>query len=83
MGQNIRNRATQTFFARYGKTMSCHFHSVLKAVIQLKGKYMKQLDGLQTLPEILNSSRFHPYFKVKLISYFKNITKYSFLFNIK
>ena len=52
------------FFCRSGETINRHFHQVLRSVIQLEEKFLKP-DGSQTSVEILNRSRFFPYFKVK------------------
>ena len=60
-------------FNRSREIISHHFHNVLKAIIELEGKFLQQPNGSQVLAKILNSSRFFPFFKVKdilsIISY--------------
>ncbi|XP_059629816.1 uncharacterized protein LOC132272739 [Cornus florida] len=63
ISHNVRNRTMSFFFCRSGETISRHFHSVLKVIISLEGQFLKQPNGLDVLPEILNNDRFHPYFK--------------------
>ena len=70
IGHNVRNCATIFFFRRSGETVSRHFHSVLNSLLKLEQTYLKQNDGEQVAPEILNNNRFYPYFKVN------NIFKY-------
>lgn len=64
VGHNVRNRVMSFFFRRFGETVSRHFHRVLDALIEVEGKFLKQPDGTQVPPQILNSHRFYPYFKV-------------------
>lgn len=54
------------FFRRSGETVSRHFHRVLDALMEAGEIFMKQPDGTQVPPEILNSQRFYPYFKVNI-----------------
>ncbi|CAK8568965.1 unnamed protein product [Lathyrus sativus] len=51
------------FFRRSGETVSRHFHRVLDALIEVEGNFLKQPDGTQVPPQILNSHRFYSYFK--------------------
>ena len=60
------------FFRHSSETINRHFHQVLRSMIQLEEKFLKQPDGSQTSVEILNSSRFFPYFKVKKKHYYTN-----------
>lgn len=72
---NVRNREIQFWFRRSGETTSRHFHSVLRSIIELGDKYLKQPDGSQIPAEILKSNRFYPYFKVTdmFILKFRNV----------
>ena len=54
------------FFRRSGKTVSRHFHRVLRSIIELEDQFLLQPDGSQVPTEILHSSRFYPYFKVNI-----------------
>lgn len=66
VGHNVRNRVMSFFFRRSGETISRHFHRVLDALINLEEIFLKQPDGTQVPPEILNNHRFYPYFKVSI-----------------
>ncbi|GLT51980.1 hypothetical protein SLA2020_253480 [Shorea laevis] len=61
--KNAKNRSIQFWFRRFGETTSRHFHSVLRAIIAVEEKFIKQPDGSQIPVEIMSSSRFYPYFK--------------------
>ncbi|KAJ8899483.1 hypothetical protein K2173_018457 [Erythroxylum novogranatense] len=63
IGHSVRNRALNFFFRRSGETVSRHFHSVLRALIELEDEYLRQPNGEEVALEILNSNRFFPYFK--------------------
>ncbi|XP_059627332.1 protein ALP1-like [Cornus florida] len=63
LSHNVRNRTIQFFFRRSGETTSHHFHSVLRSIISLEEKFLRQPNGLQIPPKILSNSRFYPYFK--------------------
>lgn len=52
LAQNVRNRIIPFFFCRSGETINCHFHSVLRAVISLVGKFLRQPIRVQVSPEI-------------------------------
>ncbi|XP_075654994.1 uncharacterized protein LOC142625185 [Castanea sativa] len=54
---------TMSFFYRSGETISRHFHNVLRSIIMLEDQFLRQSNGTQVPLEILNSSRFNPYFK--------------------
>ena len=62
---NVRNREIQFWFRRSGETTSRHFHRVLRSIIQIGEKYLKQLDGSHISAQIIGSNRFYLYFKVK------------------
>ena len=47
---------------------SRHFHNILRALLELEDKFIKQPDGSQVPLEIANSSRFYPYFKVTKVN---------------
>ncbi|CAK8563658.1 unnamed protein product [Lathyrus sativus] len=52
------------FFRHSGETVSRHFHRVLDGLIEVEGKILKQHDGTQVPPQILNNHRFYPYFNI-------------------
>ncbi|KAL0004144.1 hypothetical protein SO802_011705 [Lithocarpus litseifolius] len=54
---------TMSFFCRSGKTISRHFHNVLRSIIMLEDQFLQQPDVTQVPLEILQSNRFNPYFK--------------------
>ncbi|KAI9086609.1 hypothetical protein K1719_031470 [Acacia pycnantha] len=60
---NVRNREVQFWFRRSGETTSRHFHRVLRSIVELEDKYLKQPDGSQIPIEILGNNRFNPFFK--------------------
>ena len=64
LSHGVKHREISFFFRRSGETINRHFHQVLRSVIQLEEKFLKQPDGSQTTIEVLNSSRLFPYFKV-------------------
>ncbi|CAL5405637.1 unnamed protein product [Camellia sinensis] len=63
IGHNLRNRTIKFFYRRSGKTVSRHFHQVLKAIISLEDIFLKQPDGFNCPPEIRNNPKYWPYFK--------------------
>ncbi|XP_061359901.1 uncharacterized protein LOC133303945 [Gastrolobium bilobum] len=60
---NVRNREVQFWFRRSGETTSRHFHHVLRSIVELEDKYLKQPDGSQIPMEIMGSNQFNPFFK--------------------
>ncbi|KAF7840320.1 putative nuclease HARBI1 isoform X1 [Senna tora] len=60
---NVRNREIQFWFRRSGETTSRHFHRVIRSLIELEDKYLKQPDGSEIPLEILGNNKFYPYFK--------------------
>ncbi|KAF7810418.1 putative nuclease HARBI1 isoform X1 [Senna tora] len=62
---NVRNREIQFWFRRSGETTSRHFHHVIRSLIELEDKYLKQSDGSEIPLEILGNKKFYPYFKTK------------------
>ena len=56
LAYNARDREVQFWFRRPRETISHHFHNVLKSIIELEEKLLKQPDGSQVLLYILNSS---------------------------
>ena len=75
LAHHAKNREIQFWFLRSRETTSCHFHRVLKSIIELEEKMLVQPDGSQIPSEILGSSRYYPYFKVKTHS------KINYIFN--
>ncbi|XLR06970.1 hypothetical protein HN51_061848, partial [Arachis hypogaea] len=45
IGHNVKIRIMSFFFHRSGKTISCHFHNVLHAILSLEGDFFKQPSG--------------------------------------
>ncbi|KAL1319140.1 protein ALP1-like isoform X1 [Arachis hypogaea] len=62
IGHNERNRVIQERFHHSGETISRHFNNVLKAIKSLSCEVL-QPPQLTTPPEVINSTRFFPYFK--------------------
>ena len=58
---------TMSFFCHSGETISRHFHNVLRSIIMLDDQFLRQPEETQVPVEILQSSRFNPYFKYKYI----------------
>ena len=54
------------FFCRSDETISRHFRNVLRSIIMLEDQFLRQPDGTQVPVEILQNSRFNPYFKVNI-----------------
>nr|XP_009793836.1 PREDICTED: uncharacterized protein LOC104240661 [Nicotiana sylvestris] len=63
LAHNVTNRELAFFFRRSGESVSRHFHTVLRAILGLYEKFIKQPDGFQILSEIASSQRFYRYFK--------------------
>ncbi|KAL5579293.1 hypothetical protein UlMin_011735 [Ulmus minor] len=63
IGQDARNRNVKFLFYRSGETVSRHFHEVLRAIISLHDIFLRQPNGLECPPEIMNNTKFWPYFK--------------------
>ncbi|XP_028204632.1 putative nuclease HARBI1 isoform X2 [Glycine soja] len=63
IGHNVKNRTVSFFFRRSGETVSRHFHNVLRAIISLEDEFLVQPSGRDVPPQILNNSRFYPFFK--------------------
>lgn len=68
IGHNVKNRTVSFFFHRSGETVSRHFHNVLRAIISLEDEFLVQPSGTEVPPQILNNSRFYPFFKVYMSS---------------
>ena len=64
LGHNFKNRVVSFYFHRSNETTSRHFHNVLRAVISMENEFLKQPSGNEIAPQILNSNRFYPFFKV-------------------
>ncbi|KAL5730891.1 hypothetical protein ACHQM5_003675 [Ranunculus cassubicifolius] len=62
VGHNQRNRLLQERFQHSDETISRHFNNVLDAIVALSGEFFQPADS-STPPEILQDSRFYPYFK--------------------
>ena len=66
LSHNVKTCTMSFFFCRSGETISRHFHNVLRLIIMLEDQFLRQLDGIQVPVEILQNSRFNPYFKVNI-----------------
>ena len=68
LAHNQTTRTMSFFFCCSGETISRHFHIVLRSIIMLEDQFLRQHDETQVPFEILQSSRFNPYFKVNISS---------------
>jgi hypothetical protein len=66
IGHNVKTRTVSFFFNPSRETVSRHFHNVLHAILALGEEFLVQPSGANVPPQILNNSRFYPYFKVPL-----------------
>ena len=66
VGHNIKNHIVSFFFYRSRETVSRHFHTVLHVILALGEEFIVQPSGADVPPQILNNSRFYPFFKVPL-----------------
>jgi hypothetical protein len=66
IGHNVKTRTVSFFFNRSRETVSRHFHNVLHAILALGEEFLVQPSSANVPPQILNNSRFYPYFKVPL-----------------
>lgn len=64
IAHDVTTRQLSFYFRRSTRTISTHFHEVLRAVISMHEKFIKQTDRSELPPEIGNSSPFTSYFKV-------------------
>ncbi|XP_047258411.1 protein ALP1-like, partial [Capsicum annuum] len=60
---NVINRELSFIFRRSGESVSRYFYVVLRAILGLYDKFIKQPDGSHVPYEISSSQRFYPYFK--------------------
>ncbi|KAM3204368.1 hypothetical protein P3L10_027777 [Capsicum annuum] len=63
LAHNVTNRKLSFIFRWSGEFVSRHFHVVLRAVLGLYEKFIKQPDGSHVRFEIASNQRFYPYFK--------------------
>ncbi|RHN45074.1 putative harbinger transposase-derived nuclease domain-containing protein [Medicago truncatula] len=63
VGHNVKNRTISFFFYRSGETVSRHFHTVLHVILALGEEFIAQPSVADVPPQILNNSRFYPFFK--------------------
>lgn len=68
IGHNVKNRTVSFFFHRSEEIVSRHFHNVLRAIISLENEFLVQPFGTEVPLQILNNSRFYPFFKVPMPS---------------
>ena len=66
LSHNVKIRTISFFFCHSGGTINRHFHNVLRSIIMLEDQFLPQPDGTQVPIEILQSSRFNPYFEVNI-----------------
>jgi hypothetical protein len=62
ISHHVKNRMLQHHFNHSGETISRHFNRVLDAIIKLHPILLKPPE-LGVAPQIMNTSRFYPYFK--------------------
>ena len=77
LGHTVKNVEISFFFRRSGETVSRHLRNVLTSLIVIENTFLKQPDGSEIPPQILNNDRFYPFFKVK-----KFITFFLFIYCI-
>lgn len=82
LSHNVRNRTIAFFFRTSTASTSRHFHRVLRAIIELEDKFLKQPNGAQVPSEIRSSTRFYPYFKVISMKLTKLKSKYHVLISL-
>ncbi|XP_071713706.1 uncharacterized protein [Rutidosis leptorrhynchoides] len=63
VGNDLSNCFTSWIYRRSGSTVSRCFHRVLKAMLSLEGRYIKQPTGDVVPNEIQGKRRFYPFFK--------------------
>ena len=61
---NVTNRTMQIHFHRSGDTVSCHFHSVLHAIIALHEEFLVEPSSTNVSTYIARLSKFYTFFKV-------------------
>ncbi|XVF28656.1 hypothetical protein REPUB_Repub15cG0048900 [Reevesia pubescens] len=62
LGHNERTHPVGLWFRQSRETISHQFHGVLRAIISLEDSFLKQQNGSEVSPQILNRNRFYPYF---------------------
>ncbi|RWR85042.1 protein ALP1-like protein [Cinnamomum micranthum f. kanehirae] len=62
IGHSMRNRMMADRFQHSGETISCHFKRVLKAIVNLGKELITPPSFTDTPPEILNNSKYYPWF---------------------
>ena len=67
IGHNVKNKTVSFFLHRSEETISRHFHNVLRAIISLEEEFIVQPSGRDIPSQILNNSRFYPFFKVPIL----------------
>ncbi|KAM3265596.1 protein ALP1-like [Capsicum annuum] len=63
LAYNVTNRELSFIFRRSGEFASRHFHVVLRVILGLYEKFIKQPDGSHVPSEIASNQRFYPCFK--------------------
>ncbi|KAM3264536.1 hypothetical protein P3L10_001530 [Capsicum annuum] len=63
LAHNVTNCELSFIFRRFGESVSRHFHVVLRAILRLYEKFIKQTDGSHVPSEIASNKKFYPYFK--------------------
>ena len=64
---NAKNYEVSFWFRRFGKTISRHFHHVLRAILELKEKSLVQPDDSKVFPKIASSNISYHYLKVNVV----------------
>lgn len=63
VGNDLRNRFASWIYRRSGSTTSRCLHRVLRAIIRLEDRYLRQPTGQIVPKEIQEKKRFYPFFK--------------------
>ncbi|XLR26839.1 hypothetical protein S83_054739, partial [Arachis hypogaea] len=62
LARNVKIRSVSFFYHQSGETISRHFHAVLRAIILLGEKFLRQPSATIISPVILHNNIFYPYF---------------------
>jgi hypothetical protein len=64
VGQDAKSRTKPFLFHQSGETFNRRFHYVLNAIMSLESEFVPRPSGVDVPSQILNDSKFYPYFKV-------------------
>ena len=66
---HAKNHEVQFWFRHFDET-SYHFYRVLKVILEMEDRFIKQPDGSTVPIEILNNNKYYQYFKVQVSLWF-------------